>query len=91
VLRITAAPRCTHEEKDLDGVFSEGAAPDFDLVNLRLGFHFEECDGSLVLWGRKVLDEQYRMAGYHPPVQDGRVVATLLAPANGGVTLRKDF
>ena len=65
--------------------------PAYDLVNVRLGFEFEEYGAFLTLWGRNVLDEEYRMAGFTPVGQNGRVVATPLEPATWGATLRKEF
>jgi len=65
--------------------------PPYELLNLRLGFDFPEYAMSITLWGRNVLDEEYRMAGIDSVGQEGRVVATPREPATWGVTLRKDF
>ena len=41
-------------------------APSYELLNLRLGFQFEKYDTAVTLWGRNVLDEEYRMGGNAP-------------------------
>ncbi len=66
-------------------------ASSYDLLNLRLGFEFEAYDTQLVLWGRNVLDEKYRMTGYDAPTSPGKVLATPGEPLTYGVTLRKQF
>jgi len=66
-------------------------APSYELLNLRLGFRFDESDVAITLWGRNVLDEEYRMAGFVPVGADGKVVATPREPATYGITLRKNF
>ncbi len=65
--------------------------PAYDLLNVRLGFHFEDYDTAVTLWGRNILDEEYRMSGVDPFGEDGRVVATPREPATYGITLRKNF
>lgn len=55
--------------------------PPSDLVNVRLGFQLEEYATAVTLWGRNILDEEHRMAGYDPVDQNGRVIATPLEPA----------
>ncbi|MCB1690098.1 MAG: TonB-dependent receptor [Halioglobus sp.] len=65
--------------------------PAYDLLNLRLGIQLENYDTDVTVWGRNVLDEHYRMAGYDPIGVDGRVVATPREPATYGMTLRKRF
>jgi outer membrane receptor protein involved in Fe transport len=67
------------------------SVPSFELVNVRLGFEFENYDTAITLWGRNILDEGYRLAGIDPVNQPGRVVATPLEPATWGITLRKRF
>lgn len=66
-------------------------APAYQLLNLRLGIQFEKYDTALTLWGRNVLDEEYRMAGFVPVSASGMVVATPREPATYGLTLRKRF
>jgi outer membrane receptor protein involved in Fe transport len=66
-------------------------ASSYDLLNLRLGFEFESYNAELILWGRNVLDEEYRMTGYDAPTAPGKVLATPGAPVTYGVTLRKAF
>lgn len=63
--------------------------PAYELLNLRLGFEFENYATDITLWGRNVLDEKYRMAGFDPVGEDGRVVATPREPATYGITIRK--
>jgi len=65
--------------------------PAYQLVNLRLGFQLEQYDTDVTLWGRNILDEKYRMAGWDPVDAEGRVVATPREPATYGITLRKRF
>jgi outer membrane receptor protein involved in Fe transport len=66
-------------------------APSYELLNLRLALRFERSDIDLTVWGRNVLDEQYRMAGFNPVAANGRVVAVPREPTTWGVTLRKNF
>ena len=66
-------------------------APSYDLLNLRLGLQFERYDASLTLWGRNVLDEEYRYGGWTPIANDGKAVAGPREPATYGLTLRKLF
>jgi outer membrane receptor protein involved in Fe transport len=66
-------------------------APSYDLLNVRLGFRFEEYDTVLTFWGRNVLDEKYRMGGFGPIEANGTVVSTPREPATYGITLRKAF
>jgi outer membrane receptor protein involved in Fe transport len=65
--------------------------PSYDLLNLRLAFQFDKYDTAITLWGRNILDEEYRMAGFDPIGANGRVVATPREPATYGITLRKNF
>jgi iron complex outermembrane receptor protein len=65
--------------------------PPSTLVHARLGFRFENYGTDVTLWGRNILDEEHRMAGFDPIGEDGRVVATPLEPATWGITLRKSF
>lgn len=65
--------------------------PSYNLWNLRLGFYFPQYATDLTLWGRNILDEHYRMAGYDSIGQPGRVVATPREPATYGITLRKNL
>jgi len=65
--------------------------PAYNLVNLRLGFQLREYDSTITLWGRNVLNEKYRMAGYDPIDEEGRVLATPREPATYGITLRMNF
>lgn len=67
------------------------SVPAYDLVNLRLGLEARSHGVLLTLWGRNILDEEYRMSGYTPVGQEGRVVATPLEPATWGISLRKAF
>ncbi len=66
-------------------------APSYDLLNLRLGFQFNDYDASVTLWGRNVLDEEYRGTGFDPVGVNGQVLATPGEPATYGITLRKSF
>ena len=66
-------------------------APSYELLNLRLGLRLTATGISATLWGRNVLDEEYRMGGLDPVAADGRIVATPREPATWGITLRKDF
>jgi outer membrane receptor protein involved in Fe transport len=63
----------------------------YDLLNLRLAFEFERYDAVVTLWGRNILDEEYRMTGFDAPSTPGRVLATSGEPATYGITFRKHF
>lgn len=65
--------------------------PSYELVNARLGLHFDEYAMDIILWGRNLLDEEYRMAGVDAIGEPGRVIATPLEPTTWGITLRKAF
>jgi outer membrane receptor protein involved in Fe transport len=65
--------------------------PQYDLLNLRLGFQFEDYNTTVTFWGRNVLDEKYRLGGFDPVEADGRVLAFSREPVTYGVTLRKNF
>lgn len=66
-------------------------APAYDLLNLRLGLRLAAYDLAVTVWGRNILNEEYRMAGSVPIEANGKVVATPREPATYGITLRKDF
>jgi outer membrane receptor protein involved in Fe transport len=66
-------------------------APSYELLNLRLGFQFDNYDAALTLWGRNVLDEEYRSTGFDPVGSNGLVLAVPGEPATYGITLRKNF
>jgi outer membrane receptor protein involved in Fe transport len=66
-------------------------ASSYDLLNLRLGFEFERYDAVVTLWGRNILDEEYRVSGFDAASNPGRVLATAGEPATYGISFRKNF
>jgi outer membrane receptor protein involved in Fe transport len=66
-------------------------ASSYDLLNLRLGFEFERYDAVVTVWGRNILDEEYRMTGGDAASTPGKVIATSGEPATYGVTVRIRF
>ena len=66
-------------------------APEHELLNLRLGLQLEEYDATVTLWGRNVLDEEYRMSGFSPIGVPGSVMSYPKEPATYGISLRKEF
>lgn len=64
----------------------------YGLLNLRAGVYFSESDINLTLWGRNVLNEKYGAADtFDAPVQPGKLLGFVGAPATYGITLNKDF
>ena len=63
----------------------------FDIVNLRIGFNFDDANSSLTLWGRNVTDERYYVGSFDAPLQAGRMNSYPAEPATYGITYRKAF
>jgi len=63
----------------------------YGLLNLRAGVHFEEYDIDLTVWGRNVLDENYKRTTYDVPLQDGKLMTYPSDPRTYGITLNKNF
>lgn len=66
-------------------------APAYELLNLRIGIDFKRHASVLTLWGRNVLNEEYRMTGFDGAVSPGKVLATPGEPVTYGITLRTRF
>jgi iron complex outermembrane recepter protein len=64
---------------------------DFGLLNLRAGLDFVDEDMSVTVWGRNVLDEEYKGSTFDAPLQSGKVVTSPGAPRTYGITLNKRF
>jgi len=64
---------------------------DFGLLNLRAGLDFVDEDITVTLWGRNVLDEEYKGSTFDAPLQDGKLLTSPGAPRTYGVTLNKRF
>jgi iron complex outermembrane recepter protein len=64
---------------------------DYGLLNLRAGVEFVDSDILLTLWGRNVLDEEYKGSTFDAPLQDGKLLTAAGAPRTYGVTLNKRF
>ncbi len=64
---------------------------DFDIINARLGFHFDNINSSLTLWGRNITDERYHYGSFDIPVSEDKMMAYPGEPATFGVTFRKGF
>ena len=76
----------------LDGSNDPLAEQDsYNVLNLRLFMNFDDLDMDVVLWGRNVLDEEYRSTGFDPIGSNGLVLAVPGEPATYGITLRKNF
>jgi len=65
--------------------------PDFEIVNARIGFNFDNMNSSLTIWGRNIADERYYVGSFDAPVQVGRMNAYPSEPSTFGVTFRKNF
>ena len=65
--------------------------PGFEILNARIGFNFENLNGSLTIWGRNISDERYFVGSFDAPVQVGRMNAYPSEPSTFGVTFRKNF
>jgi len=64
----------------------------YGLLNLRAGVNFAEYGINLTLWGRNVLNKNYGAADtFDAPVQPGKLLGFVGAPASYGITLNKDF
>ncbi len=68
-----------------------GLADSLNILNLRLGFIFENMDAELTLWGRNVTDENFFASTFDPPLQAGKLNYYAQEPATYGVTFRKNF
>lgn len=64
---------------------------DYGLLNLRAGVDFVGSDLTVTLWGRNVLDEEYKGSTFNAPLQDGKLFTSPGAPRTYGVTLNKMF
>jgi len=64
---------------------------DFEIVNARIGFNFDNMNSSLTIWGRNITDERYYVGSFDAPVQVGRMNAYPAEPSTFGVTFRKNF
>ncbi len=64
---------------------------DFEIVNARIGFNFDNFNGSLTFWGRNITDERYHVGSFDASVQTGRMNAYPAEPSTWGVTFRKNF
>jgi outer membrane receptor protein involved in Fe transport len=73
---------------DLDPYTKQEA---FEIVNLRLGFNFDNSNSNLTLWGRNITDERYFAGSFDQPISAGRMNAYPAEPATFGMTYRKNF
>ena len=73
---------------DLDP-FSE--QDDFEILNARIGFLFDDWNASLTLWGRNIGDERYYVGSFDAPIQEGRMNLYPAEPETYGITFRKNF
>ncbi|BFM14465.1 TonB-dependent receptor [Maricurvus nonylphenolicus] len=64
---------------------------DYGLLNLRAGVDFVDSDLMITLWGRNVLDEDYKGSTFDAPLQDGRLLTAAGEPRTYGITLNKMF
>lgn len=64
---------------------------DFDVINARVGFLFDDINASLTFWGRNIGDERYSNGSFDAPIQVGRMNLYPAEPATYGATFRKDF
>lgn len=63
----------------------------FEIVNLRLGFRFDNINSELTLWGRNITDERYFHGSFDQPIGLGRMNSYPAQPASYGVTWRSSF
>ena len=63
----------------------------FEIVNLRLGFNFENINSILTLWGRNITDERYFHGSFDQPIGLGRMNSYPSEPATYGIEFRKNF
>jgi len=64
---------------------------DYGLLNLRAGAHFKEYAMNLTIWGRNVLDDNYKRITFDAPLQSGKLMSYPSEPRTFGITLNKDF
>jgi outer membrane receptor protein involved in Fe transport len=62
-----------------------------ELVNLRLGFHFDNIGSTLTFWGRNVTDERYYHGSADVPVTEDKMFSYPSEPRTWGVTFSKKF
>jgi iron complex outermembrane recepter protein len=63
----------------------------FEIVNMRLGFHFDKIASTLTLWGRNITDERYFHGSFDQPIGLGRMNSYPAEPATYGVSFLKNF
>lgn len=63
----------------------------FDIVNVRLGFNFDNINSSLTLWGRNITDERYYYGSFDVPFSYDKTLSYPGEPATYGLTFRKNF
>jgi len=63
----------------------------FEIVNMRLGFNFDNIDSTLTLWGRNITDERYFHGSFDQPIGLGRMNSYPGEPATYGISFQKNF
>lgn len=64
---------------------------DYEIINARLGFNFDNINSSLTLWGRNITDERFYYGSFDIPFSYDKVMSYPSEPATWGVTFRKNF
>ena len=62
-----------------------------EMINVRLGFNFDNWNSSLTLWGRNITDERWYHGSFDVPVAEDKMLSYPAEPATFGVTFRKGF
>ncbi len=62
-----------------------------EMVNLRLGFLFDNINSELTLWGRNITDERWYHGSFDQPIGLGRMNSYPAEPATYGVTWVSNF
>jgi len=63
----------------------------FEMINLRLGFRFDNINSELTLWGRNITDERYFHGSFDQPIGLGRLNSYPAQPVSYGVTFHTNF
>lgn len=64
---------------------------EYGLVNLRVGFNFDNIASTLTFWGRNITDERYWHGSADVPVTFDKMFSYPSDPATYGVTFNKKF
>ncbi len=64
---------------------------EYEFVNARLGFNFDNINSTLTFWGRNLTDERHYYGSFDVPLSEDKMLSYPSEPRTWGVTFRKNF